>query len=171
MKLLRNSKNYTLTGDKNVKIQLRDNEIYKINNRRTSIDIEKIEDDEHLIKIDNKNHLGEVVSLKHNEVSVMINGNTYHFTVETEVASKRKEKLAKSAGTKVSKVNAPLPGEIVAVLMNEGQEVHKGEPVMILQAMKMQNEITSPINGKIKSINVKADETVMKDQVLFEINP
>ena len=64
-----------------------------------------------------------------------------------------------------------MPGEIVAVLMSEGQEVHKGEPVMILEAMKMQNEITSPVSGKIKALHVKADDTVMKDQLLFEIDP
>ncbi|WP_075591622.1 acetyl-CoA carboxylase biotin carboxyl carrier protein subunit [Labilibacter marinus] len=171
MKLLRHTKNYTLTGEKKVSVQIRDNEIYKINNKKASVEVEGINNDEVLIKIDNQTHIGEVVNLKQNEVSVMINGNTYDFTIDTELASKRKEKIAKNAGVKVSKVNAPLPGEIVAVLMSEGQEVHKGEPIMILEAMKMQNEITSPVNGKIKSIHAKADDTVMKDQVLFEIDP
>jgi len=171
MKLIHHTKNYTLTGDKKVNIQVRDNKLHKINNRKTSINVEPIENDEFLINVNDKNHVGEVVNLKQNEVSVMINGNTYNFTIETELASKRKEKLAKYAGKKVSKINAPLPGEIVAVLMSEGQEVHKGEPVMILEAMKMQNEITSPVNGKIKSLHVKADDTVMKDQLMFEIDP
>ncbi len=171
MKLIRHTKNYTLTGDKKVNITLKDDEIYKINNRKTNIEVEKLEDEEYLIKCDKNTHIGEVVSLKQNEVSVMINGNTYNFTVETEIASKRKAKLAKTTGVKIAKVNAPLPGEIVAVLMSEGQEVHKGEPVMILEAMKMQNEITSPVSGKVKSLQVKAEETVMKDQLLFEIEP
>lgn len=171
MKLLRHTKNYTLTGEKKVNIQVRDNQIHKINNRKTSIQVESLDNDEYLIKGEKHTHLGEVVNLKQNEVTVMINGNTYNFTIETELASKRKEKITKNAGKKVSKINAPLPGEIVAVLMSEGQEVHKGEPIMILEAMKMQNEITSPVNGKIKSLHVKAEETVMKDQILFEIDP
>ncbi|MGQ1787542.1 MULTISPECIES: acetyl-CoA carboxylase biotin carboxyl carrier protein subunit [unclassified Saccharicrinis] len=171
MKLIHHTKNYTLTGDKKVNIQVRDNKLHKINNRRADIEIEDIENDEFLIKINDKTHVGEVLDLKQNEVSVMINGNTYHFTIDTELASRRKQKLAKDSGKKVSKVNAPLPGEIVAVLMSEGHEVHKGEPVLILEAMKMQNEITSPVNGKIKNIHVKAEETVMKDQILFEVDP
>jgi len=171
MKLIHHTKNYTLTGEKKVNIQVRDNKVHKINNKRTSIDIEDIENDEFLIKVNDKAHVGEVLNLKQNEVSVMINGNTYHFSVETELASKRKERLAKDTGKKITKVSAPLPGEIVAVLVSEGQEVHKGEPVMILEAMKMQNEIISPVNGIIKSLHVKADETVMKDQALFDIDP
>ncbi|GAF01452.1 acetyl-CoA carboxylase biotin carboxyl carrier protein subunit [Saccharicrinis fermentans] len=171
MKLIHHTKNYTLSGDKKVNIQVRDNKLHKINNRRTTIDIEDIENDEFLIKINGKSHVGEVLDLKQNEVSVVINGNTYHFTVDTELASKRKEKLAKNSGKKIAKINAPLPGEIVAVLMSEGQEVHKGEPVLILEAMKMQNEIVSPVNGIIKSIQVKAEDTVMKDQMLFDVDP
>ncbi|SMO66915.1 Biotin-requiring enzyme [Saccharicrinis carchari] len=171
MKLLHSTKNYTLTGEKKVNIQVRDGKLHKINNRKASIDIEYIDSDEFMIKVNEKTHIGEVLSLKQNEVSVMINGNTYHFNIDTELASKRKEKLTKDAGKKVAKTNAPLPGEIVAVLVSEGQEVHKGEPIMILEAMKMQNEITSPITGKIKTLHVKADETVMKDQALFEVSP
>ncbi len=171
MKLLHHTKKYILTGEKKVNIAVKDDKIYKINNRKTTIDIEAIENDEYVVHCNENSHVGEVVSLKQNEVSVMINGNTYHFTIDTEYASKRKEKLAKNSSKKMEKVKAPLPGEIVAVLMSEGQEVHKGEPVLILEAMKMQNEIVSPISGKIKSISVKADETVMKDQILFEVEP
>ncbi len=171
MKLLQSTKKYILTGEKKVTVQVKDNDIYKINNRKTDISIDNIENDEYVVKCGNRSHIGEIVSLKQNECSVMINGNTYHFTIETEIASKRKKRLSKNSGKKVEKVNAPLPGEIVAVLMSEGQDVHKGEPVMILEAMKMQNEIISPINGTIKSLNAKSDETVMKDQLLFEIDP
>ncbi len=171
MKLLQQTKKYTLTGEKKVNITVKDDKIYKINNKKTDIKIESLENDEYVIHCNENSHVGEVVSLKQNEVTVMINGNTYHFTIETEYASKRREKLSKSAGKKIEKIKAPLPGEIVAVLMSEGQEVHKGEPVMILEAMKMQNEIVSPASGRIKSVSVKADETVMKDQVLFEVEP
>jgi biotin carboxyl carrier protein len=171
MKLIHHTKNYTLTGDKKINIQVRDNEIHKVNNRKTSYEIEALENDEYLIKCNERTHVGEIVNLKQNEVTVMINGNTYQFTIDTELASKRKAKIAKDAGKQVQKINAPLPGEIVAVLMSENQEVTKGEPVIILEAMKMQNEILSPITGKIKSIQVKAEETVMKDQLLFEVEP
>ncbi|WP_075602336.1 biotin/lipoyl-containing protein [Saccharicrinis aurantiacus] len=171
MRLIHHTKNYTLTGEQKVTVQVKDKKINKINNKKSHVEIEPLNEEEFLIKGEKKSHVGEIVSLKQNEVSVMINGNTYTFTIDTEIASKRKAKLSKKAGPKVEKVNAPLPGEIVVALVGEGAEVHKGEPVMILEAMKMQNEITSPINGKVKSIHVKAEETVMKDQLLFEIEP
>ena len=95
MKLIHHTKNYILSGDKKVNIQVRDNKIHKINNRRTSIEIEALENDEFLIKGDKNSHVGEVVNLKQNEVSVMINGNTYSFTIDTELASKRKKNWQK----------------------------------------------------------------------------
>ncbi len=171
MKLIHYTKSYTLTGEQKVTIQLRDNEICKINNKKVEVDVEALNDDEYLVKCGDSKHIGEIVNLKQNEVTVMINGNTYSFTIETEIAAKRRAKLSKKGTVQNQKVIAPLPGEIVAVLLGEGQEVHKGEPVMILEAMKMQNEIIAPITGKIKSIQAKAEETVMKDQLLFEIQP
>jgi biotin carboxyl carrier protein len=50
-----------------------------------------------------------------------------------------------------------------------GQEVKKGETLLILEAMKMQNQITMPFNGKIKRVNVKPDEVVKKKHVMIEI--
>jgi biotin carboxyl carrier protein len=66
-------------------------------------------------------------------------------------------------------VRAPMPGKIIDVLVREGSNVLRGEPVVILEAMKMQNEIQSPVNGKIISVHVKANTTVMKDDILAEI--
>ncbi|MDN5291120.1 MAG: pyruvate carboxylase subunit, partial [Anaerophaga sp.] len=53
----------------------------------------------------------------------------------------------------------------------KGQKVKKGEAVLILEAMKMQNEIQSPVNGTIKGVNVRTGEPVMKDQTLMDISP
>ncbi len=171
MRLIHHTKSYTLTGDQKVTVQLRDNEISKINNKKVDVAIESLNQDEYLVKCGDSKHVGEVVNLKQNEVTVVINGNTYAFTIETEIAAKRRARLSKNETVKVQKITAPLPGEIVAVLVGEGQEVHKGEPVMILEAMKMQNEIVAPVTGKIKSVHTKAEETVMKDQLLFVIEP
>jgi biotin carboxyl carrier protein len=55
------------------------------------------------------------------------------------------------------------------VLVREGSTVLRGEPVVILEAMKMQNEILSPVNGVITKVSAKANTNVMKDDVLVEI--
>ena len=62
-----------------------------------------------------------------------------------------------------------MPGKIVEIMVEEGSEVNEGEPIIILEAMKMQNEISSHISGNVKTIAVKKNETVMKDDILIEI--
>ena len=67
------------------------------------------------------------------------------------------------------KIIAPMPGKIVEVLVREGNEIQKGEAVLILEAMKMQNEIYSPVEGVVTEVNVKPSFNVMKDDVMVEI--
>jgi biotin carboxyl carrier protein len=64
-----------------------------------------------------------------------------------------------------------MPGKIIDVLVREGGMVQRGEPVVILEAMKMQNEILSPVNGTIVKISAKPNTNVMKDDLLVEIKP
>ena len=60
-----------------------------------------------------------------------------------------------------------MPGLVVDILKKSGDEVSEGENLLILEAMKMENVIKSPINGVIKSIGVKAKDTVEKNQLLI----
>jgi biotin carboxyl carrier protein len=62
-----------------------------------------------------------------------------------------------------------MPGKIIDILVREGSNVLRGEPIVILEAMKMQNEIQSPVNGKITRISAKVNSNVMKEDVLVEI--
>jgi biotin carboxyl carrier protein len=62
-----------------------------------------------------------------------------------------------------------MPGKIVDLLVEENAEIKEGDPILILEAMKMQNEISSHVTGKIKKILVKQNDSVAKDEVLLEI--
>ena len=62
-----------------------------------------------------------------------------------------------------------IPGTIVKVFVTEGQEVKKGEMVLMLEAMKMQNRVKMPFDGKIKKINVKQSDKIPKNTVMIEI--
>ena len=68
-------------------------------------------------------------------------------------------------------VRAPMPGIVTAVRVKGGDPVQSGARLLILEAMKMENEIRSPLSGKIKSILVKETMTVEKDQALIVIQP
>jgi biotin carboxyl carrier protein len=60
-----------------------------------------------------------------------------------------------------------MPGRITSILVREGELVSEGSPLLILEAMKMQNEITSPIPGRVKSVLVREGATVKKDATLI----
>jgi biotin carboxyl carrier protein len=63
-----------------------------------------------------------------------------------------------------------MPGKIVEILVENGSEVKEGEAIIILEAMKMQNEIISHVNGKVTKISVRKNDTVMKDDLMIEID-
>ncbi len=67
------------------------------------------------------------------------------------------------------KLRAIIPGTIIDVFVKAGQEVQKGDVILLLDAMKMQNKILMPFNGKIKKVYVKPDEIVKKMQLMVEI--
>ena len=118
----------------------------------------------------NKKYMLDVIEKKQNRYTIMVNGVWHSFTVETHVSLKRKRYLEQQAdASSTVSIEAPMPGKIIDIMVEEGGEVKEGEPIIILEAMKMQNEITSHISGTVKSISVKKNESVMKDDVLIEI--
>jgi pyruvate carboxylase subunit B len=66
-------------------------------------------------------------------------------------------------------VSAPMPGVIIKVLVSEGDSVNAGEPVVILEAMKVENTLTAPISGKVLAVNCKSGDSVKKGSVLVQI--
>ena len=66
---------------------------------------------------------------------------------------------------------APLPGIILRYLVEVGQSVQDGDPVLVLEAMKMENTLPSPLNGTVKSLPLEPGTTVAKDAVLAIIAP
>jgi biotin carboxyl carrier protein len=118
----------------------------------------------------NKKYMLDVIEKNQNRYTIMINGVWHSFTVETPISLKRKRQL-EMQGEKPSAVTitAPMPGKIIQILVEIGSEVKMGEPVIILEAMKMQNEIASHVDGTVKHIGITNYDTVMKDDLLLEI--
>lgn len=118
----------------------------------------------------NRKYPVEVVSSRQNKYEILFNDISYTFTVETPFSLQRM-KVLNSAKGKVEQefIKAPMPGKIIDVLVREGSNVLRGEPILILEAMKMQNEILSPVNGMVVKIYTKASLCVMKDDMLVEI--
>ncbi len=101
---------------------------------------------------------------------VLLRGRLYPVTVEDE----REKRLRAAAGGGVAEtgefhLRAPMPGLVVAISVTEGQSVKKGQVILILESMKMQNEIKAPRDGTIGRIRVKAGDTVEQKQMLLSV--
>jgi glutaconyl-CoA/methylmalonyl-CoA decarboxylase subunit gamma len=118
----------------------------------------------------NRKYPVEIIRSSQNKYEILFNDISYTFTVETPFSLQRK-KVLNSAKGKAEKeiIKAPMPGKIIDVLVREGATVVKGEPLVILEAMKMQNELISPVNGVVERVHAKANTNVMKDDMLIEI--
>ena len=114
---------------------------------------------------------------------VTVNGKKY--TVETEkpvapapaaapkaapapaaAAPKAAAPAPKAAPAAGAQVKSPLPGSVVKVCVNEGQDVKKGDTLLILESMKMENPILAEQDGKVAQVAVAAGQTVMQDDLL-----
>jgi acetyl-CoA/propionyl-CoA carboxylase biotin carboxyl carrier protein len=69
------------------------------------------------------------------------------------------------------KVESPMPGNIIAIPVKEGETVEINQAVVVIESMKMQNEITSPVNGEVAKINCSVGDQVNFGDVLVEITP
>jgi propionyl-CoA carboxylase alpha chain len=123
-----------------------------------------------VIEFNNKRYLAEIIDKNQNKYTVLLNGLSYNFTIESPISYKRRKYLEKfKQESKAENILAPMPGKIVELLVEENAKVTQGEPILILEAMKMQNEIIANVSGKVKKIYVKAGDSVGKDEILMEI--
>lgn len=105
-----------------------------------------------------------------NDYEILIDGRLYEAQVldaRAMLMASRKGGLGGGSG----EVNAPMPGLIVEVIVKEGDTISQGDTVVILESMKMQNELKSPIDGTVQSINCEAGQTVDKNALLTVIKP
>ena len=115
--------------------------------------------------------------------TITVNGNVYEVTVEegmgSAAAAAPKAAAPKAAATKAApkaagagavKVAAPMPGKILKVNVTAGQAVKKGDVLVVLEAMKMENEIQAPQDGTVASVDTSAGATVESGDVLVSLN-
>ncbi len=103
---------------------------------------------------------------------ITVNGVAYDVAVEEmgEGAAASTPAPAAAAGAGAIKINSPMPGNILSVKASAGQAVKKGDVLMILEAMKMENEICAPQDGTIASVQVSAGDSVESGDVLVTMD-
>ncbi|RYD56086.1 MAG: acetyl-CoA carboxylase biotin carboxyl carrier protein subunit [Sphingobacteriales bacterium] len=112
----------------------------------------------------------EKVDTKNKELTLRINGQPHKITIEEPI-----DQLLKSMGLdlkamqKIEPVKAPMPGMILKVLVEPGQQINKGDGLLILEAMKMENVLKATGTATVKAIKVDERTAVEKGAVLIEL--
>lgn len=112
----------------------------------------------------------EQVDLDKKEVVLILDGKRHVCQISTELDLLIKDMgLLSAKSAKVKEIKAPMPGKVIEVLVKESEEVKKGESLLILEAMKMENVIKAPHDLSIKSIKVELGQAVEKGAVLIKL--
>jgi len=152
-------------------IEVLDEHHIRIGNRILNVDFESVsEQPVYSLLLDGQSY-ESFVSQGDEDWQVLLRGRQYQVKVENE----REKRLRAAAGGRIAEsgellVKAPMPGLVVSVPVREGQDVEKGQVLIILESMKMQNELKAPRAGKVSRIRTKPGESVEQKQNLLTIH-
>lgn len=154
---------------KNVKI------IDESNAEIDGVDVEyqilAIDDNNFLLKLNDKLFHSSVISNSNGKLSFVINGTSVIANTKSSLEEKAFQLLSKSKSIDHNKieVKSPMPGLVLKIKKQKGESLKKGEAVLILEAMKMENEIKSPADGILEEIFVKEGTAIEKNISLFTV--
>jgi biotin carboxyl carrier protein len=160
----------TTVEDKQFLVEIIDDKHVSVDGTVYEVDFESVSGQPvYSLIVDGKSHEG-YVARSDDTWQVLLRGRLYPIIVEDE----REKRLRSAAGGGVAEtgefhLRAPMPGLVVAIPVQEGQPIQKGQVLLILESMKMQNELKSPRDGTIGRLRVKPGETVEQKQTLLSV--
>jgi biotin carboxyl carrier protein len=119
----------------------------------------------------NQSYNVDVIKLNPAEKTMILKINSVKYTIALK---DKYDELLHSLGmdniasAKINQIKAPMPGMVLNILVHEGNEVKKGDVLLVLEAMKMENMLKSPTDGIIKKIAVQKGNAVEKNQLLIQ---
>lgn len=141
--------------------------------RNDALALDAIKDSEnnyHILQ-NNKPFKAKITSSNFNQkaYSVSVNNNTYTVQISDDLDTRIQEMGFSIGLTKhINSIKAPMPGLILDINVRIGQEINETDPLLVLEAMKMENIICSPRKGVIKSISANKGDAVEKNELLIE---
>tara|TARA_Y100000766_G_C18915886_1_gene611326 strand:+ start:1203 stop:1649 length:447 start_codon:yes stop_codon:yes gene_type:complete len=116
---------------------------------------------------------GSVVEVKDTSSQPVIISNQETISQPSKIKSSEVQENKTSVDSvnvdKSGQIKAMMPGKVLEILINIGDEVSNGTPLLVIESMKMENTINSSLSGKVSNILVKVDDSVQYDQVMIEI--
>ena len=126
-----------------------------------------------IILDNNKSKLVSVKEVNHelNRYQIQIDGRTYQVQISDAVDQQiLKMNLKSKKSNQLKELRAPMPGLVRQVNVQVGDQVDSGDALFILEAMKMENVLKSPVNGLVSDLFVKPGESVEKNQILLSFS-
>ena len=120
----------------------------------------------------------ELQNLEDNIAEIEVNGSKYEVEIHQEIKTPKVIPTAEPEAVKTAKptarkgtggLNAPLPGTVLEIKVKVGDEVKAGDLILVMEAMKMENNIKADKNGKISAIKVNVGDSVLEGDLLVEI--
>ena len=160
----------TTVNDQEFEVEILDEHHVAVNGKVYEVDMAAVSGQPlYSLLADNQSFEGYVYA-EDEQWQVLMGGTLYEVLVEDEQL--RRLRLAGGGGGKESGpflLKAPMPGLVVAVPVAEGQEVKKGDVLVVLESMKMQNELKAGKDGKVEKVKVKAGQTVDQGEVMVSV--
>jgi biotin carboxyl carrier protein len=164
-------KYFALTGEDEFQIEINGDEEIIVNGESYAIDFRSVAGQSvYSLLIDGRS-FEALVQPYEDGLEVLLHGQFFQFSIEDE----RQRRLRQTSGASDTQrgefhMKSPMPGLIISVRVREGQEVVKGERLIVLESMKMQNELKAPRDGVIRSLRVKNGDNVEQNQVLLTVS-
>lgn len=139
-----------------------------INGKTLNLDSAALGNNRYNVIIDGKSISVEVISNQDKNPQIKINGKLYNPVIkdETDILLERLG-LNIKAKKEVKELKAPMPGLVLDIRVEVGQQIKEGDPLIVLEAMKMENVLKSPSNVTIKSIAVAKGDAIDKNTLLI----
>jgi biotin carboxyl carrier protein len=160
----------TTVNDQEYIIEIDQEDQITVNDQEYRVDFQQLSEGSILSLLLNHHSLEAIVEERGQSWEVLIHGELYSVKVQDE----RAYRLAKARGmttevTGEANVISPMPGLIIEVPVEAGQYIKKGDQVIILESMKMENELRAPRDGTVKKVWVTKGASVEKNEVLVTI--
>lgn len=157
-------RNFIITGDDNTII---------IDNLPVNADILEFKKGKFHILLENQSYTAEILSvdkelkiciIKVGDSTITVNLKDNYDILLQDIG------IDAIVGKKVNNIKAPMPGMVLQVMVENGQEIKKGDSIVVLEAMKMENILKSPVDGIIRKIHVSMGDKVEKNQVMVNLD-
>ncbi|MEJ2505036.1 MAG: hypothetical protein P8Y81_02085 [Ignavibacteriaceae bacterium] len=166
------SKNFivTINGSKK-QINILNSSVAIIDKKKIDFELLKLKEDNYLLRINNYFYEICTDKIDHEKYSLFVNGNKIDTITRTELQEKAAKLIseAKISSNNKLEIKAPMPGLILKIKKKVGEVIKQGESILILEAMKMENDLRTPVSGSIIEIFVTEGIAVEKGDKLFTI--